>query len=74
MLKCVCPHDTPNVNRFTSQRTKGLRQYPQDVFNGSYEHKFFFVLEADDYQSIHNFFQPVFTLGDIEVVPAISAL
>ena len=38
------------------------------------EHRFFFVLEADDYQAIHNFFQPVFTLGDIEVVPAISAL
>ena len=38
------------------------------------EHRFFFVLEADDYQAIHNLFQPVFTLGDIEVVPAISAL
>ena len=32
------------------------------------------MLEADDYQAIHNLFQPVFTLGDIEVVPAISAL
>ena len=38
------------------------------------EHRFFFVLEAEDYQAIHNFFQQVFTLGDIEVVPAISAL
>ena len=38
------------------------------------EHRFFFVLEADDYQAIHNLFQPVFTLGDIEVIPVISSL
>ena len=38
------------------------------------EHRFFFVLEAENYDSIHDFFMPVLTLGDIEVVPVINSL
>ena len=38
------------------------------------EHRFFFVLEAENYESIHNFFMPVLTLGNIEVVPVINSL
>ena len=38
------------------------------------EHRFFFVLEAENYDSIHNFFMPVLTLGDIEVVPVINSI
>ena len=38
------------------------------------EHRFFFVLEAENYDSIHNFFMSVLTLGDIEVVPVINSL
>ena len=38
------------------------------------EHRFFFVLEAENYEAIHNFFMPVLTLGDIEVVPVINSL
>jgi len=71
----LCPSDSPEKIRKTvdvvasEEHAKKTKAKVLGIYTAPPEHTFFFILEADDYGSIIDFFRPMMKIGTLRITP-----